>query len=73
MSSSTTMLYVFIKYAVIDETSSTTMSKGFVVHLELSIVNTKAIIEKSTKGKESKKPWLSSFQGYAMSILVKNV
>jgi len=49
------------------------MSKGFVVHLELSIVNTRAIIEKSTKGKESKKPWLSSFQGYAMSILVKNV
>jgi len=67
------MLYVFIKYAVIDETKSTMISIGFVVHFELKRVNTKATIEKSTKGIESKKPWLSPVHGYVMSILVKNV
>jgi len=62
-----------MKYAVIDEANSTMISMGFVVHFELKSVNTKATIAKCTKGKESKKPWLSSVQGYVVSIFVKNV
>jgi len=39
-----------------DEIISVNMSSGFVVHLELRRVKTKAVTAKSTKTKESKKP-----------------
>jgi len=45
-----------MKYAVIEEMSTTSIRRGLVVHLEAKRVKTSAVIAKRTKTREVKKP-----------------
>jgi hypothetical protein len=56
-----------------EEISKTMIKRGFVVHFELTNVNTNVVRANRAIPKESKNPRLSHCRGYDRRVFVKNV